>query len=51
MFDDIPENREESYPCVYCIGGNITKIYGIWQCDKCPASYEPDESILDKKDG
>jgi ribosomal protein L37AE/L43A len=35
-FEDIPEDREESYPCK--CGGNITqdKENGeIWQCDNC----------------
>lgn len=38
--DNIPENRERSYPCG--CGGNITKrksTFGvnsiIWECDRC----------------
>jgi len=32
-FDTIPEDREESYPCE--CGGNITKVDGRWECDRC----------------
>jgi ribosomal protein L37AE/L43A len=33
-FDDIPEDREESYPC-QC-GGNVTAdANNLWTCDKC----------------
>jgi hypothetical protein len=34
MFDDIPEDREESFECEKC-GGNITKHNEIWACDNC----------------
>lgn len=35
-FDDIPEDREQSFPCLNdgC-DGNITKQGMMWQCDKC----------------
>jgi len=32
-FEDIPEDRCESYPCE--CGGNITKTNGVWSCDNC----------------
>ena len=33
-FDDIPEDKQESYPCK--CGGNITKNKnGNWECDSC----------------
>ena len=35
-FDDIPEDREESYPCE--CGGEISQDKdqgGKWQCNKC----------------
>lgn len=32
-FEDIPEDRVESFPCE--CGGNITKIGENWYCDKC----------------
>ena len=31
--EDIPENREQSFPCD--CGGNITNEDGIWECDSC----------------
>ena len=42
-FDDIPEDREESYPCMQPVahregicGGDITKQpNGFWQCNDC----------------
>jgi ribosomal protein L37AE/L43A len=46
-FDDIPEDREQSFPCPNegC-DGDITqdkKQGGLWQCNKCdwvpPAKY------------
>jgi len=34
--EDIPEDREQSYPCPDC-GGNITLGEGLagWECDGC----------------
>ncbi len=33
--EDIPEDREESYPCDEC-GGDITKnSLGEWECSDC----------------
>ena len=36
-FDDIPEDREESYPCPSCCRGTVnrSKEDGTWQCDNC----------------
>ncbi len=35
-FDDIPEDKEESYPCDACHTGNITQNKdGVWECDTC----------------
>lgn len=39
MFDDIPEDREESYPCPNGDGGGVyMHIEGeneVWECDTC----------------
>ena len=35
--DDIPEDRELSFPCE--CGGNITKKGQYWECDSCDASF------------
>lgn len=32
-FDDMPEDREEAYPCD--CGGTITKLDDAWVCDSC----------------
>lgn len=43
-FDDIPEDREESYPCD--CGGSIAKDKsGVWQCDKCDWTATEDEAL------
>jgi ribosomal protein L37AE/L43A len=36
-FEDIPEDREESYACSKCHFGSVTQniITGAWECDKC----------------
>lgn len=35
-FDDIPEDKEESYPCPKCEVGNvILNENGSWECDAC----------------
>lgn len=35
-FDDIPEDREQSFPCSTGCGGNITQEPdGSWGCDGC----------------
>ena len=38
-FDDIPEDREESYPCE--CGGEITrnKDVGLWECSLCGRNF------------
>jgi ribosomal protein L37AE/L43A len=35
--DDIPEDRQESYPCE--CGGKIAKRGEYWECDSCDASF------------
>ncbi len=32
--EDIPEDREESYPCD-CGGRVAVNVFGVWTCDKC----------------
>ena len=34
-FEDIPEEKEESYPCPNCPNGNVSRWEGGWQCDTC----------------
>ena len=44
-FDEIPENKKESYPCE--CGGNITRDPeqgNQWQCDKCNWMPPPKQS-------
>ena len=42
-FEDIPEDREKSYPC-QC-GGNIKENEdGIWECDTCDWNSEDFET-------
>ena len=42
-FDDIPEDKEESYPCE--CGGSVTKDAwdGIWSCYDCGKVYLPED--------
>lgn len=42
-FDDVPEDREESYPCD--CGGSIKKNAAgtEWECDSCPATFEVED--------
>ena len=38
-FDEIPENKKESYPCPECQDGNVTSdSMGEWECDRCDFS-------------
>lgn len=32
--DDIPEDRDASYPCPKC-DGEIKEFNFVWSCDKC----------------
>jgi hypothetical protein len=49
-FDDIPEDREVSHPCVQyddespnqTCPGNVTKYQGRWACDVCKYDYGGD---------
>lgn len=34
MFDEILEDREESFECEKC-GGDVTERDGLWQCNNC----------------
>jgi ribosomal protein L37AE/L43A len=45
--EDIPEDREESFPCPECALGSVEKDKdGLWGCDSCtfvPESKAPEE--------
>ena len=42
-FEDIPEDREESYPCE-CDGVITKRKDGKWECDKCQRVFvEPED--------
>lgn len=51
-FDEIPENRTESYPCD-CGEGNITlNKEGFWECDYCDflrTNKQKEENIVYSK--
>ena len=36
-FDDIPEDKEESFQCPKCGSGNVTLSPNLmwWECDEC----------------
>jgi ribosomal protein L37AE/L43A len=42
-FDDIPEDREQSYPCPEDCGGNVVEQVSedgiMFECDKCDWRY------------
>lgn len=40
MFDDIPEDKEPSYPCPECENGRVTQMGFDWTCDTCPFFVE-----------
>ena len=43
-FDDIPEDKEESYQCPKCPTGNVVLVrYGYWECDNCEFFVAPKE--------
>lgn len=52
--DDIPEDREQSFPCHKCKHGSITQniITGSWECDNCYFTQcdSDDESIVTPHD-
>jgi ribosomal protein L37AE/L43A len=33
-FDEIPEDKQQSYPCE-CGGHIVIKEPGVWECDTC----------------
>ena len=41
-FEDIPEDKEESYPCPNCERGKVTlsEYNSTWECDACNWNYE-----------
>jgi len=42
-FDDIPEDREASFPCPLC-GGDITNMPELgWVCNQC--DWVPDKDL------
>lgn len=45
-FDDIPEDKEESYPCPACEDGNLTENSdGSWSCDNGECQYVAGEEV------
>ncbi len=40
-FEDIPEDKKESYPCPNCEGGNVSPNENniLWECDICDFEY------------
>ena len=53
-FEDIPEDKEISYPCPNECGGNVVqdKNQGnMWQCDNCdwmPPQKETDSNLTEQ---
>jgi ribosomal protein L37AE/L43A len=45
MFDEAPEEREQSFSCPKCHKGSVTQcvVSGDWTCDKCDFWAEPDD--------
>ena len=40
-FDDIPEDRDESYPCpVDGCDGTVSLLDHVWECDTCDWKHE-----------
>ena len=46
MFEDIPEDREESYQCEFCVDGKVIEIDGKWECDSCSAVYHESRYLV-----
>lgn len=46
-FEDIPEDRCQSFPCEHCEGGNVTEVRkGFWECDNCDYFYKTSEEVM-----
>ena len=43
MFDEIPGNMQESWPCPECENGNITEENYKFICDSCEFECDEDE--------
>jgi ribosomal protein L37AE/L43A len=43
--EDIPEDRQESYPCTECGTGSVTEcnVTGDWCCDSCSFWVDPED--------
>lgn len=41
MFDEIPEDKVEGYPCPDCENGSVTMNAEktLWECDMCNFEY------------
>ena len=48
-FDEIPENKVETYPCPNCEGGVTKQSDGSWECDNCEWSNN-DEDVREVSD-
>ncbi len=37
MFEEIPEDKQEAYPCPECEKGSvyINQVQEVWECDHC----------------
>ena len=45
--EDIPEDKELSFPCPICICGNVTKKGDYWECNLC--DFKKEEVKKDKE--
>ena len=49
--ESIPEDRYESYPCRYCLKGNIIQRKDkVWECDSCSwdSNVIPDRIFIER---
>jgi len=47
MFDDIPEDRHESFLCDKCKNGDVTlNIDGNFECNNCDFFHNPNEGLI-----
>lgn len=47
-FDDIPEDKHESYPCPDCEGNIVQNKEGFWHCDSC--AWNTDTEVTSSPD-